>query len=176
MPGTVGAARPPQRDPAAAQRLNEQGLQLLQDDQLEEARFVFERALAADPYCGPAHCNLGVALLRLGHPYESAWELQYACRLLPQMAAPRANLGILYELAGRWGTAEEQLTEALRLAPDDLEIIGHLARVHVRAGKCTADTLAWLQTIASQDDDPAWRGWARAQLTRTSNEPLKRGD
>lgn len=154
------------RDPYAAARLNEQGLALVERDDCAQAEERFRQALSADPFCGPAHNNLGVALLKLGRVYDAGWSFQYACKLMPKAAAPRANLGLLFEQCGRYDEAERELTAALADSPQDVEIMGHLARVHVRRGKHTSDTNSWLQAVASQDDDPAWRSWARLQLTR----------
>ncbi len=160
----------PPRDRALAERLNEEGLTLVSEGCCAEAISKFRSAVEADLYFGPGHCNLGVTLLQQGTSfYEAACELRDACRLMPKAGQPRANLGILYELVGRYGEAEEHLRAALRFSPDDIEIIGHLARVHVRQNKRTEETLAWLQTIATQDDKPAWRSWAGEQLTRIEN-------
>jgi Flp pilus assembly protein TadD len=158
-----------QRDRARAERLNEQGLALVESGEFAEAEATLREALQADPYHGPAHCNLGLILLQQGKFYEAGWELRYACQLMPRAGQPRANLGILYETVGRYGPAEEHLRAALRLCPDDIEVIGHLARVHVRQDKRTPETLAWLQAVASQDDDPAWRRWAGELLVTTNS-------
>jgi Flp pilus assembly protein TadD len=160
----------PERDRQQAERLNEQGLALVGEGEFVEAEATLREALQADPYHGPAHCNLGLTLLQQGKFYEAGWELRYACQLMPRAGQPRANLGILYETVGRYGPAEEHLRAALRLSPDDIEVIGHLARVHVRQDKRTPETLAWLQAVAGQDDDPAWRRWAGEQLTHIRNE------
>jgi Flp pilus assembly protein TadD len=164
------------RDPAAAGQLNERGLALIEKEQLPEAEACFRQALQADPYYGPAHANLGVVLLQQHKLYEAGWELRYAAQLMPRAAAPRANLGVLYESVGRYGPAEENLRQALELMPDDVEVIGYLARLHVRQGKCASDTLAWLKTVSTQDDNPAWRGWAREQLIRHSSTATQQGD
>lgn len=159
------------RDREQAEARNAEGLARIAQGDFAGAEASFRAALQADPYLGPAHCNLGVALLQQPNKlYEAGWELRYACRLMPRASQPRANLGILYEAVGKYGAAEEELRAALRLAPDDVEIVGHLARIHIRQDKRTPDTVAWLELIASQDDDDAWRGWARGELIRTGNE------
>ncbi len=157
------------RDTFEANRLNADGLALVEQGAFAQAEEHFRRALDADPWHGAAHCNLGVALLEQGKPYDAVWQLQHACRLMPKAAQPRVNLGILYEITGRYGLAEEELQEALSLSPGDIEIVGQLARLHVRQDKHTQNTLAWLQTVVSQDDDAEWRRWARLELIRNKN-------
>jgi Flp pilus assembly protein TadD len=141
-------------------------LQHINSVDLAEAEACFRQALECDPFYGAAHSNLGVALMRQGRPFDAAWHLRYASQLLPTASAPRANLGLLFELAGQYGLAEEQLRAALRLAPDDIEVIGHLARVHVRQDIFTNDTRSWLGTLVVQDDDPAWRTWGQREMAR----------
>jgi Flp pilus assembly protein TadD len=160
----------PQRGPdrAQAEHYNTLGLQHLGEKQWSQAEAAFRSALEADPYYGAAHSNLGVALLQQGKPYDAVWELRYACRLLPKASEPRVNLGLLFERAGRYPEAERELRDALALAPEDLKVIGQLARVQVRQGKQTEETLVWLQTVATQDDNPQWRTWARRELARAS--------
>ena len=164
-----------QRDRERGERLNAQGLAHVEEGRFAEAEKSFRAALRADPYLGPAHCNLGVVLLELGKFYEAGWELRHACQLMPRASQPRANLGVLYAGVGRNGPAEEHLRDALRLNPDDIQVIGHLARLHVRQDKRTPETLAWLNQIAEQDDDPAWRRWAGEQLIRTRNSGSQDG-
>jgi Flp pilus assembly protein TadD len=160
------------RDPLAARRLNDRGLELLRTGRLAEAEGALRAALAADHYCGPAHCNLGLALLQRGAFFEAGWQLRHACRLMPKASQPRANLGLLYEMVGRYGPAEQALRDALALAPDDIEVIGQLARVQVRRGSRTAETAAWLRAVATRDDDEVWRRWARRELIRIGNREL----
>lgn len=160
-----------ERDSVRACQLNERGLACIERGRAAEAEEHFRRALEADAYFGPAHCNLGVVLLQKGQLYEAGWQLRHACQLMPKASQPRANLGILYATVGRYEPAERQLRSALRLAPADVEIIGHLARINVRRGRRDAETLAWLHTVATQDNNPKWQAWAGRELVNfeTSN-------
>jgi Flp pilus assembly protein TadD len=176
IPAPRGGMGMPRRDPVAAQRFNDQGLALLEQGQLADATAALRQATVADPFWGPAQNNLGVALLRAGQYFDAAWTLQNAAALMPKAAAPRANLGLLYESVGRYGPSEESLQAALKLAPDDVEIIGYLARLRVRQGRYSPDTVAWLQTVSTQDDDPAWRNWAREKLICRRSQGFQEGD
>ena len=95
------------RDPYRAGRLNEEGLALVEQGDCAQAEQKFRQALRADPFYGPAHCNLGVALLKQDKFYEAGWSLQFACKLMPKAAQPRANLGMLYERVGQLDNAEQ---------------------------------------------------------------------
>lgn len=174
-PGGGGLRAPAARDPYAAGRFNAEGLALVDQGDCPLAESKFRAALQSDPFYGPAHCNLGVSLLEQGKFYEAGWALQFACKLMPKAAQPRANLGILYEAVGRYAEAESELRAALELSPEDIEVIGQLARVHVRQNKHTEQTRDWLQAVASQDDDPTWRGWAREQLIRHDGKQTENG-
>lgn len=158
------------RDRERAEQFNGEGLALVAEGEFAEAEERFREAVRCHLYHGPAYNNLGVSLLQQGKYHEAAINLNHAAKLMPKASQPRLNLGLIFEAVGQFGQAEEELRKALRLFPDDIEVIGHLARVHVRQGKQTAETTAWLQAVAMKDDDPAWRNWAGTQLARTGNK------
>ncbi|MCA9243709.1 MAG: tetratricopeptide repeat protein [Phycisphaerales bacterium] len=164
------------RDRAAALRLNDEGLSLARDGHLEDAERALRRAIAADPWCGPAHSNLGVVLLQQGKFYDAGWALTHASQLMPQAAQPRLNLGVLYETAGKYADAEDELRSALNLAPGDLEIVGHLARLRVRQKDYSSETLTWLEAIAVGDNNPEWRDWAGQQLILAKSKHIGNGE
>ena len=155
---------PGRRDTVRAAELNAQGLALVAKGITADAERQFRAAIEADSFFGPAHGNLGLVLLQQEKFYEAATELGYACKLMPKASQPRHNLGILYETVGRYDEADGELRQALRLAPDDIEVLGHLARVNIRRGGSAAEVKTWLQTLVVRDEDPAWRDWARLQL------------
>lgn len=164
------------RDRAAALRLNDEGLTLARDGNLDDAERALRRAIEADPWCGPAYSNLGVVLMQQGQYYDAGWALTHASQLMPKAAQPRMNLGVLYETAGKYGDAEEQLRSALTLTPGDLEIVGHLARLRVRQNDYSSETLAWLESIAVGDNDSDWRDWAGHQLILARSKQLGNGE
>lgn len=59
---------------------------------IAKAERLFRSALAADPYCGPAHNDLGVVYLKGGQLYEAAAEFDWARKLMPGHPDPRLNL------------------------------------------------------------------------------------
>ena len=169
-------SQPPVRDREAAERHNSAGLQSVAKGDFAEAQRSFALAIDADPFFGQAHCNLGLALIELDKPFEAAWSLRHAASLMPRASQPHANLGLLYERVGKWDSAENELREALKISPDDIEVIGQLARVQIRRNQVTPETLTFLASIAAEHDDPAWRDWARQQQIRLETTSSKTGE
>jgi len=155
-----------QRDTQAAQRCNQRGLQAITDQDYAKAERLFRQALAADVFYPAAHNNLGLAMLQQGRIYESAWEFQYAAKLMPKSAEPRHNLGTLLERVGRLDEAEECYREALELEPDNEEIMGHLARVYIKAERRDQTVRKLLTKLATRADRGEWDRWAREWLIR----------
>lgn len=77
-----------------------------------------EEALRLQPQLGEAHLAKGVNLYRIERDFERALaELNIARRLMPNDAAPRASIALIYRRQGRWREARAGLDEAHRLDP-----------------------------------------------------------
>lgn len=158
------------RNREAAERLNEEGLHYVTSRALDKAERCFRQAIECDPFCGLAHCNLGITLMeQCREPYEAAWCLRHAAQLMPNAISPRVALAQLFEKAGQFGAAEQSLRDALRLNPNEIEIIGQLARVRVRQNKMNDETIEWLKVVAVQESDATWRSWAQRTLSTREN-------
>jgi Flp pilus assembly protein TadD len=153
-------------DSETAGRLNEVALSQFEKGDLDVAEQSARQALTADVTFGPAHNTLGMIYYRQSQLYLAAWEFQYAIKLMPRQAEARANLGLVYEAAGKWDEAIDTYNQAFQLAPDSPEIIGNLARARLRRGDRGDDVRQLLEKIISNDDRPEWIQWAREQLSR----------
>ena len=161
----------PQNQQAACS-MNEEGLRLLEEGDIEDAEERFRKALDHDLYYAPAHNNLGLTLLDQDEYYEAALEFDFARRLMPRAIEPRNNLGILYEELGRLGRACGEYEAALNLNPDSLITMRHLARAYVKANKKDEKLTTLLEKILLIPDGDAWDLWARGQLIRVGrSEP-----
>lgn len=151
------------RDSNLAGRLNEQASELMDKDPLQ-AESLLRKALAADLYCGPAHNNLGVLLLRKGDLYAAASEFEWARKLLPGHPDPRMNLAMTLEAAGRTDDALDAYASALEVYPEHLPSMQAMASLQVRTGRADDRTPGMLREIALRGDDETWRTWAQGQL------------
>lgn len=154
------------RNPLQAVEANEEGLQHVKNGQFAQAEECFRKAVAADLFYAPAHNNLGLVLLEQKKYYEAACQFEYAGKLAPRSAEPRANLGLLFEAVGRWQEAAGQYEQALAVEPENFAVMGHLARTLIKAGKKDARLKELLDKLVVAGEAPDWNEWARTQVNR----------
>lgn len=148
-----------QRDTVLARELYAK-VQRLDPDEREQAERLLRECLVADLYHGPAHNNLGVILLDRGVLYEAANEFEWARKLMPGHPAPRVNLAMTLERAGRFDDAISAYDAALAVFDGHLPALQGKARLQIRSGRVDETTLAMLDEISLRGDDD-WREWAR---------------
>lgn len=150
------------RDPERARRLQGEASALSKQEGPAadaEAERMLREALTADLYCGRAHNNLGVLLLRKGRVYEAAEEFEWARKLMPGHPDPRVNLALALETAGREREAIDAYDAALAVYDGYLPALQGKARLQVATGRADEETVAALDEIALRGSEP-WREWA----------------
>lgn len=148
-----------QRDTVLARELYAR-IQRLGPEQRDEAEQLLRDCLAADLYHGPAHNNLGVILLDREDLYRAANEFEWARKLMPGHPAPRVNLAMTLERAGRYDDAISAYDAALAVFDGHLPAIQGKARLQVRYNRFDETTLALLNEIALRGDSE-WQEWAK---------------
>jgi tetratricopeptide (TPR) repeat protein len=98
----------------AAARLGEA---LLKRGRLDEAVGILAQIVRADAQSGPAHNLVGVAYWKQGRIGEAVDALERAKSLMPDDAAPRYNLSLVYVGQRRYADARRELDDLVRLAP-----------------------------------------------------------
>ena len=151
------------RNVESAREANERGLIFAKQNQLELAERSFLEALHCDVSFASAHNNLGLVLLKRGRYYEAATEFSFASRLAPRSSEPRMNLGRLYEAIGWYNEAVAEYRKAVEFDGNNLEAVGRLASVSLRAGKSPTDIDPLLQKLMARDDGQ-WSRWAQSQM------------
>jgi predicted O-linked N-acetylglucosamine transferase (SPINDLY family) len=96
---------------------NEEGIRLLRQNRLEDARDRFERAIAANRGYAPAWSNLGLVLWQLRRVEEAVGNFRQAAALDPDNADTRVNLGEALTLNDAPEEAAAVLEEELRRNP-----------------------------------------------------------
>jgi Flp pilus assembly protein TadD len=157
-------AKDPHRDSDSADQHNTAAVKLIEQSDYARAETALKAALAADVMHGPAHNNLGKVYFHDKKFYLAAWEFQYAAKLMPNVPEPRNNLGLVFESAGKLDDAVSSYDEARNLEPDNVQILGNLARARVRRGDHDESTRELLRQLVLRETRPDWANWARERL------------
>ncbi len=127
------------RDSERSRRLVAQATKAVSEDDAEAERLLRE-ALTFDLYNGPAHNDLGILLLKRGDLYGAAGEFEWARKLMPGHPAPRVNLAMTLERAGKTDDALEAYDAALAVYDNFLPALQGKARLEVVSGRADRDT------------------------------------
>jgi tetratricopeptide (TPR) repeat protein len=158
----------PHRNTDAAREANARAVKLIKDSKLDDAQKELKTALNEDLFFGPAHSNLGLVYLKQKKYYLSAWEFQYAAKLMPGKAEPLNNLGLVYETVGKLDDAAQTYEQALKIEPQTAEIEANLARVYVRTNHKDDRTRQLLADVIMKDQRCEWVSWAKDRLALMS--------
>ena len=93
----------------------------LNESKLEEAEFLFQNILQAQPTHYKAHNNLGAILLKLGRLDEAEVSFKKAIEYKPEFEVAYYNLGIALEKLGRYDESETSYKKAIEYKPDYFE-------------------------------------------------------
>ena len=117
----------PARDDANAASLR------LEAHDVEGARALYERALAANPDNAQASLGMGIVLERLGHGDEAA---AYYARSIAADPDPAAynNLGVWYQRRGKLDEAEDAYRNAIALRPSFAQAHDNLGIIYALGG------------------------------------------
>lgn len=146
-----------------AHRMSSREIGLLLSTDPVRAEAVLRSVIAAEPFNGPAHNNLGVALLRQGRLYEAANACEAARKLMPGNPDPRINLALVLERAGRVDEAIDAFEAALEVSPSYIPAAQGLTRLQISSNRSDHRTASMLREIALRGETLEWREWARIQ-------------
>ena len=107
----------------------------LNEGKLEEAEFLFQNILQAQPTHYKAHNNLGAILLKLGRLDEAEVSFKKAIEYKPEFEVAYYNLGIALEKLGRYDEAETSYKKAIEYKPDYFEAHNNLGITQEKLGR-----------------------------------------
>jgi tetratricopeptide (TPR) repeat protein len=159
LSATSAIAQPAQ----SAQIVFQEGVSLIQQQQLDGAIARFQQAIALDPTLVPAHYNLGLALRQKGDIQGAATAFYRTIQAKPDWALAYANLGAALLEGGNLPQAQEYLERAIVLDPAsaisyyNLGLVYHQQRQPSKA----RPTLQSAKQLYDRQNNPT--GAARAQ-------------
>jgi len=132
----------------------------LQRRQHKEATSELERALSLDPNDPSCLQSMGWTLSMAGRPKEAIEYVNRGMRLDPQNPSRYlALLGMAHFCMGDLAEAAALVEKALRLNPENVEIIGHLAAFYALLGR-DQEARAALETVTKK----LWIRWNLANV------------
>ena len=69
-----------------------------------------------------------------------------------------------YPRVGNLDGAIAEYEEALEIDPNNVQVMGHLARAYVKSGEKSEDLRKLLKRLSFQNPGGTWDQWARTQL------------
>jgi tetratricopeptide (TPR) repeat protein len=110
---------------------NEQGLALMQQGKLEEARLQFEQVINRWPNYHHPYVNIAAIYARKGKYKEALPYCEKALKLCPNDASIHRNAAKVYEMMGRTTEALAHYHNALKFCPNDPEIARKISLLSV---------------------------------------------
>ena len=107
--------------PETAADLNARGQELFEQNKVEYALTLFQRAVEMDPHTAVYHCNLAVAYDELGRDDEAADEYRKALELDPKDVVSMLGLGYIYSEREDKEGAERMWRRIIETAPNSAE-------------------------------------------------------
>lgn len=140
-----------------------------------KAERLLSEALVADVTYGPAHNTLGTLYFMQNKLYLAAWEFEYAVKLMPDLAQPYNNLGLVYERVGKYEQAISYYSMALSRTPNDPEVMGNLVRSRMLTGDRAGDLKHMVSDLALSHPEKSWQSWARDAVELTKFDESEEG-
>jgi tetratricopeptide (TPR) repeat protein len=139
--------------------------------QPQQARKCLTQALHEDDKNAMACMALGAMEYDEGRYYEAACAFHRAARLEPTRYEPHFNIGLVMESAGLYSKAIPAYESALKLSPDQVEVMEHLARCYIKTHTNLEKARGLIDKASAAECRAEWVRWLEQQSRKLENEP-----
>lgn len=154
---------------ARSTRLYEKGAEQLEKNHLKEAGDLLEQALREDNRNAGAWIAIGIVRYRQEDWFKAAQSFHRASRLEPNRYEPKYNLGLIFEAVGEYPRAIDRYEAALKLSPNQTEILENLARCYLKTRTQPQRAKELIDRALQVEMRPQWRQWLKKQ-SQTLNQ------
>ena len=151
-------------------RLYAQGTAAHRAGRLDDAQQCFTEAVAADERNAGAWMGLGMVEHERDNLFLAASAFQRAARLQPARYEPHFNIGSILESAGRYRQAIDAYERAMKLDPDQVEVMENLARCYIKSNTNLPRAKELVDRALGREERPEWRSWLREQSLKLNRE------
>ncbi|MCL4133089.1 UNVERIFIED_CONTAM: hypothetical protein GTU68_058093, partial [Idotea baltica] len=120
-------SEPSEEEKAEAERLKNEGNQLMREDKFDKALECYTKALAKDRTNAVYYCNRAAAHSKLNNHLEAIEDCKKALQIEPQYSKAYGRMGIAYSALDRAREAKECYQCALEVEPENESYRGNLA-------------------------------------------------
>lgn len=146
--------------------LHTKAREALEAGDIRQARADLFMALEADERNAAAWMTLGRLEYEAENLTEAAQAFHRAARLAPTRYEPRFNLGSVLERAGRYDRAITEYESALKLAPDQVEVMENLARCYIKTRTKLPTARHLIGQALLVESRPDWVRWLKLESDR----------
>ena len=150
-----------------AKKIYKKALKAQKADKKEE---LYLKVLQQQPSFGKVSNNLGVLYLKQNRTGEAIRYLRRAVKHLPGAPAPRFNLGLAYERAGRLQSAQEQYVSSMEMESSNPDYIEAVARIYIKRQVRLDQAEELLRKALSLEERSAHRKWIKEKLSELESE------
>lgn len=128
-------------------------------EDVTKAREYLNKAIAAYDRNAQAWMLLGLIKNEEGKAFEAASHFHRVSLLTPDRYEPIYNIGIILESFGCYDQAIDAYQGALKLSPNQLEVMENLARCYVRTNRNLEEAKSLIDRSLQYETRPQWRQW-----------------
>ena len=150
-------------------QLYEAGMKAHSESKAEEAIQYMQEAVEVDSQHPQAWMTLGVLEYKRGNIFEAARAFHRAGRIEPARYEPHFNLGTIFEAVGYYEQAIEEYEIALKLSPNEVEVMENLARCYFRNDTNLEKARKLVRCALRHELRPEWRRWLEMRIDKTSS-------
>ncbi|MCY2926464.1 MAG: tetratricopeptide repeat protein [Planctomycetota bacterium] len=163
------------RQAARARSMNSyyQGQAAFDRQDMAAARNLAAMATREDDRNAYAWMLMGAIESEEDNPYKAVQAFSTAAHLAPERYEPHFNIGLVLESVGQYSKAIKKYEAALKLSPDQVDVMENLARCYIQTG-ANAPRVRELVTRALEAElRPEWVQWLHQQAKLLSQKREK---
>ena len=150
--------------------LYEEGMRAYRESEGEDAILYLQRAVKVDPQNARAWMALGVLEYERGNIFKAARAFHRAGRIEPTRYEPHFNLGIIFEAVGYYEQAIEEYEIAIKLSPNEVEVMENLARCYFHNNTNLKRARKLVRNALRYELRPKWRRWLEMQILKIPSD------
>ncbi len=156
-------------------KLYREGWDAYKKSDMARARSLIDKSIQSDQRNECAWMAKGMLEYERDSFYEAGKAFHRVIALQPKRYEPHFNIGMILEESGKYTQAIRKYEVALKLAPDQVEVMENLSRCYIATNTNLDKALKLINRAKIAESRPEWKRWLTIQ-SRTIHNKLKKPD